>query len=60
MGNCRSMYRSIERSILERDGKAVRCQRIGKVSYPKVNPAKRFKLTRYIQRILSAVANKAS
>jgi hypothetical protein len=58
MGNLRSMYRSIELGYLERDGKAVRCRRIGKVSYPKVDPAKKFKLTHRIQRILSAVMGK--
>ena len=55
MGNCRSMYRSIERSILDRKGKVVRCQRIGEVSYPKVNPTKKVKLTSLMIKMLTAV-----
>jgi len=54
MGNCRSFYRGIEMSILERDAKVVRCKRIGKVVYPEVDNAKKQRLTTLMMKMLRA------
>lgn len=55
MGNCRSFYRGVEKSTLEREGKVVRCKRIGKVVYPEVDSRKKRKLTTLMTKMLRAI-----